>query len=113
MHTLKIDFQFSPEQGKYGLWLRRVDHFERKTEILTDTGCAESRAGEYSSATAYLEKIELEDLMAKLWANGIRPSEWGHEGEVAALRDHLADERGMREQLLASVLRAATPGDTK
>lgn len=89
--TNSINAGYSPETGLYGLWIYK-DTLEVRS-LLTDEGLQEHAPGTYREATAYLNKSQLEVLMSRLWDEGIRPSNWGHEGQVSALKDHLADMR--------------------
>jgi len=101
--TIKIGFQYSPEMGEYGFWIRRLA--ASKTQMLTENGYSDSPPGEYRQASFYVQQVNVEDLMSQLWAEGFRPKDWGTEGELAAVRKHLNDERCLRQQLLSHLLR--------
>lgn len=78
----------------YGIWISRYSRSTDRRQVLGSTGWKEVGRGEYSSPTAFLPTTEgAQELMTMLWAAGARPRHWGHEGEVAGLKNHLADMR--------------------
>jgi hypothetical protein len=89
--TYIIDATYDPSWGRYGIWIAKQLDGER--HALTSEGLELKTPGEYCAATAYFDKPQLEVLMSRLWDEGIRPSNWGHDGQVAALKDHLQDMR--------------------
>jgi hypothetical protein len=67
---------------------RREDHM-----LLGDEGYTKHEPGDYAEASAYLSKHEAQRLVSELWAAGVRPEDWGTEGQVQALSAHLEDMR--------------------
>jgi hypothetical protein len=43
--------------------------------------------------TFTFHRMDLQNLMDELWRNGVRPTEHGSEGQLAALENHLQDMR--------------------
>lgn len=54
---------------------------------------AHDHTGEYEKPTMQLRYDEVQQLMDELWACGIRPTEVGGPGELAATKAHLKDMR--------------------
>lgn len=85
---------FLPDQGAFGIWLHTTNWPGTDRYILTaDTGTELHEPGVAAAPTLVIDEKQAQRLLSSLWAQGIRPNGWGHEGQVSALKDHLADMR--------------------
>mgnify|MGYP003679688185 CR=1 FL=1 len=89
----QINTGYMPDCGQYGLWIYDSPSIGGTRCLLTEHGPEPHEPGQFHSPSARFTKPQMEQLMTRLWAEGIRPSDWGSEGETAALKDHLADMR--------------------
>ena len=91
------DFAYMPDGGVFGLWVRSyewdADQARELPKLITNDGLEEINPGFYHSPTARLDANQAAQLMQSLWDAGIRPTGWGHEGQVQALTNHLEDMR--------------------
>lgn len=104
-YCTNIGYQHDP--AGFGIWHSRFSQSANKHQALTDEGWTDVAAGAYRPPTILMRDGVEERMMDRLWAEGVRPTKWGHEGEVRALRDHLESEREMRIVLLDNVMKRA------
>ena len=84
----RVGSGYLPDRNRYGIWLYNEDDL-----LITEDGLQYHAPGVGMSPTVALEKHQAEALMTMLWSEGIRPRDWGHEGQVEALKNHLEDMR--------------------
>jgi hypothetical protein len=91
---IRVSAGYLHDSNGYGIWISRWSPSTHRQQFLNEhTGWTETSQGEYRSPTVLLKPDQTEELMSRMWIEGARPSKWGHEGEVAGLKDHLADMR--------------------
>lgn len=91
---IRVSAGYLHDPSGYGIWILRSSRSTGREQHLDSlTGWAERQPGEYRAPTVLLKPDQAEELMTRMWVEGARPAKWGHEGEVAGLKDHLADMR--------------------
>ena len=83
-----IRIGYMMQYGRYGVWC-----YNDVGQAITESGLVNVSPGLEQPVTTLVEKPQVQQLMDDLWAQGFRPAEWGHEGQVKALGDHLQDMR--------------------
>tara|TARA_R110000796_G_scaffold247856_1_gene373869 strand:+ start:1139 stop:1492 length:354 start_codon:yes stop_codon:yes gene_type:complete len=97
MDSSHINVGFMPDRGRFGVWCytsnRIVRDGDADSYLITEEGVELHEPGMFRSPTLDISREQAERLMSQLWAEGIRPNGWGHEGQVDALKAHLEDMR--------------------
>lgn len=75
--------------------------------MATSLVMTETKPGEYVQPFLTLDPDAARQLMDELWRAGVRPSEHGSPGQLAAVERHLDDMRSISQRLLDNVLKDA------
>ena len=85
--SIKLAARQMPECQGFGIWFKKGKDYGRP--ILFD----DSKPGAYHSPSVILDDDQIQVLMDQLWAAGIRPTQEGTAGQLAATAYHLKDMR--------------------
>jgi len=104
--------QKRPWNDDYVFWLvgydipGGTDYRNAKRYVVTEVELTEfSEGSEYPAPSFTVPNLEIQGVMDELWRAGVRPTEVGTAGHVAAVQAHADHMEKMLEQVLPSALR--------
>ncbi len=103
--------QARPWNDDYELWLigydipNGTDYANAKRYVVSEVAFSEFKSGEIIPGSMYVPKNEIEGLMDDLWRAGVRPTEVGTAGHVAAVQAHASHLERILDKVLPSALK--------
>lgn len=91
-NRIRADYSFSSDRVEIRYLYKSDSGAESIAEPIT---LAPYKYGEWTDPMITLTRDEARELMDSLWQAGVRPTEQGSPGQIAALERHLSDMRAI------------------